>query len=170
MIRDDVRAMHAYAVADATGLVKLDAMENPFPLPEKLRDQLASLLADLPVNRYPAPRADALRDALKRTMKVPDGCDVLLGNGSDELISLVMTAVARDGASVLSLVPGFAMFELSAKLARLAPRRGTAATPTSRSTATRRSRRSRRIGPRSRSSRIRTTRPATASSGPTSRP
>src|SRR4051812_35890948 len=98
VIRDDVRAMHAYAVADATGMVKLDAMENPFTLPPELRRELGERLADVAINRYPAPRADALRATLRRVMDVPDGCDVLLGNGSDELISLVMMAIARDGA------------------------------------------------------------------------
>jgi histidinol-phosphate aminotransferase len=95
-------------------------MENPFGLPDALRDELARRLAALAVNRYPAPRADALRARLRSVMDVPDGCDVILGNGSDELISLVMMAAARDGASVLSPVPGFAMFELSTRLARLA--------------------------------------------------
>lgn len=119
VVRDDVRAMHAYAIADATGLVKLDAMENPFTLPAALQGELAARLATLALNRYPAPRADALRTALKRVMDVPDGCDVLLGNGSDELISLICMAVAGDGVSVLSLVPGFAMFALSTALARV---------------------------------------------------
>lgn len=119
VIRDDVRAMHAYAVPDATGLVKLDAMENPYALPDALREELGRRLAAVAVNRYPSPRADALRAALRGTMRVPDGCDVLLGNGSDELISLVLMAAAKDGAKVLSLVPGFAMFALSTQLARL---------------------------------------------------
>lgn len=119
VIRDDVRAMHAYAVPDATGFVKLDAMENPYALPIELRRELGARLADVELNRYPAPRADALRDTLRRAMRVPAGCDVLLGNGSDELISLACMAVARDGAKVLSLVPGFAMFALSVQLARL---------------------------------------------------
>ena len=119
VVRDDVRAMHAYAIADATGLVKLDAMENPFALPVELQRELATRLSMLALNRYPAPRADALRASIRRVMGVPDGCDVLLGNGSDELISLVCMAVAGDGVSVLSLVPGFAMFALSTQLARL---------------------------------------------------
>ena len=119
VVRDDVRAMHAYAVADATGLVKLDAMENPFGLPDALRAELARRLADVALNRYPPPRADVLRATLRRVMKVPAGCDVLLGNGSDELISLLCMAVARHGASVLSLAPGFAMFALSTAFARL---------------------------------------------------
>jgi histidinol-phosphate aminotransferase len=119
VIRDDVRAMHAYVVADANGLLKLDAMENPFALPAALRGELAQRLAAVEVNRYPAPRADALRALIRQVMQVPASCDVLLGNGSDELISLVMMAAARDGASVLSLVPGFAMFALSTRLARM---------------------------------------------------
>ncbi len=120
VIRPDIRAMHAYAVPDATGLVKLDAMENPFGLPDTLREELGRRLAALAVNRYPQPRADALRDTLRRAMQVPEGFDVLLGNGSDELIALACVAVARDDAAVLSLVPGFAMFELSARIARVA--------------------------------------------------
>ena len=119
VIRADVHAMHAYAVPDATGFVKLDAMENPFQLPGALRDELAARLAAASLNRYPAPRADALRATIRRVMHVPDGCDVLLGNGSDELISLLCMAVARDGASVLSLAPGFAMFALATQFARL---------------------------------------------------
>ena len=119
VIRDDVRAMHAYAVPDATGFVKLDAMENPYALPPALREQLGRRLAGLAINRYPMPRADGLRATIRRVMQVPDGCDVILGNGSDELIALACAVVARDGASVLSLAPGFAMFELSARIARL---------------------------------------------------
>ncbi len=119
VVRDDVRAMHAYAVPDATGFVKLDAMENPYALPTELREELGQRLAKVAMNRYPVPRADALRAAIRRVMQVPEGCDVMLGNGSDELIALACAAVARDRASVLSLVPGFVMFELSARIARL---------------------------------------------------
>jgi histidinol-phosphate aminotransferase len=119
VIREDVRAMQAYAVPDRTGLLKLDVMENPFEFPLALREALGRRLAAVEVNRYPEPRADALRSALREQMRVPAGCDLLLGNGSDELISLIVMAAARDGASVLSLVPGFAMFTMSTRLARL---------------------------------------------------
>ena len=63
IVRDDVRAMGAYHVPDATGMVKLDAMENPYPLPAILRDALGKRLADVALNRYPclALAFDALR-------------------------------------------------------------------------------------------------------------
>jgi histidinol-phosphate aminotransferase len=53
VIRDDVRAMRAYAVPDATGLIKLDAMENPFSLPIELARDLGEHLAKVALNRYP---------------------------------------------------------------------------------------------------------------------
>ena len=116
IVRDDVRAMGAYHVPDATGMVKLDAMENPYPLPAMLRDALGKRLADVALNRYPVPTADALKAQLKRVMHVPVGAEVLLGNGSDEIISLIAIAAAKPGATVLAPVPGFVMYAMSAQL------------------------------------------------------
>ncbi|CAJ0820935.1 Histidinol-phosphate aminotransferase 2 [Ralstonia wenshanensis] len=116
IVRDDVRAMGAYHVPDATGMVKLDAMENPYPLPAMLRDALGKRLAEVALNRYPVPTADALRAQLKQVMHVPAGAEVLLGNGSDEIISLIAIAAAKPGATVLAPVPGFVMYAMSAQL------------------------------------------------------
>lgn len=117
IIRDDVRAMGAYHVADSRGMVKLDAMENPYRLPPALRRELADLLAEVALNRYPVPSSEALRGELKRVMQVPAGMDVLLGNGSDEIISMLTMAVARADAKVLAPVPGFVMYAMSAQFA-----------------------------------------------------
>src|SRR5579859_2134337 len=119
IIRRDVLAMTSYPVPDASGFVKLDAMENPYPLPEPLAAALGERLAQVALNRYPAPRPAALLDKLRHAMGVPPACDVLLGNGSDEIISMMSVACARPGAKVLAPVPGFVMYEMSAKLANL---------------------------------------------------
>jgi histidinol-phosphate aminotransferase len=119
IIRRDVLAMTSYPVPDATGYVKLDAMENPFELPPALAAQLAKRLSGVALNRYPAPRPRALMDKLKRAMQVPASCDVLLGNGSDEIINMISVACAQPGAKVLAPVPGFVMYEASAQLANL---------------------------------------------------
>jgi len=119
IIRRDVLAMTSYPVPDATGFVKLDAMENPFSLPEPLAVQLGERLASVALNRYPAPRPEALLEKIKRVMGVPANCEVLLGNGSDEIISMVSMACAKPGAKVLAPVPGFVMYQLSARLANL---------------------------------------------------
>ena len=97
IIRPDVRALSAYHVQDAAGCTKLDAMENPYQLPEALRAELGRRLADVAMNRYPTPSYTALKAAICDKLGVPAGYDVVLGNGSDELISMLSVACARPG-------------------------------------------------------------------------
>ena len=117
VVRDDVRALAAYHVPDATGLVKLDAMENPYTLPPDLQRLLGDRLAEVALNRYPVPSYSALKAAIREHAEVPPGFDVMLGNGSDELIAMLSTACAKPGAKVLAPVPGFVMYAMSAQLA-----------------------------------------------------
>ena len=111
--------MTCYPVPNSTGLVKLDAMENPYRLPAKLAAELGERLADVALNRYPEPRPTVLLEKIKFAMQVPAACEVLLGNGSDELISMMSTACAKPGAKVVAPVPGFVMYAMSAKFAQL---------------------------------------------------
>jgi histidinol dehydrogenase len=117
VVRDDVIAMSAYQVPSPEGLLKLDAMENPFRLPETLRQALGERLAQALINRYPVPSYATLKARLRERMEVPDSSGLLLGNGSDELISMICTACARPGAVVLAPVPSFVMYRVSAELA-----------------------------------------------------
>jgi histidinol-phosphate aminotransferase len=119
-LRSDVQGMHAYAVQDSAGLVKLDAMENPFHLPPELQAALGERLAQVAINRYPGSRVDDLKSALARYVDLPTGCSLMLGNGSDELISLLSMACDVPGAKVLAPVPGFVMYAMSAQLQGLA--------------------------------------------------
>ncbi len=118
-IRQDVQALNTYHVPDSDGFLKLDAMENPYPLPDALRQELGQHLATVAFNRYPVPSYTGLKQAICSKLGVPAGFDVLLGNGSDELISMVSIACARPGAKVLAPLPGFVMYALSAQLAGL---------------------------------------------------
>lgn len=113
VIRDDVRAIGAYAVPDSTGLTKLDAMENPFALPPEVARELGDRLSTVPLNRYPPADPRAFKERLARAIDLPAGMSLLLGNGSDELIHLVIQACAKPGATVLSPWPSFEMYELS---------------------------------------------------------
>ena len=116
--------MHAYAVQDATGLLKMDAMENPHRLPLALQAELGQRLGALALNRYPGARVDELRAALAAHAGMPEGHALMLGNGSDELISLLAMACdvppspASQGrpATILAPVPGFVMYAMSAQL------------------------------------------------------
>lgn len=117
IIRDDIRALTAYHVPDSTGLVKLDAMENPYRLPPELRSRLAQLVEAAELNRYPDPGAGALKARLRRALAVPDSMELLLGNGSDELIQMLALAGAKPGAAVLGVEPSFVMFRMIATFA-----------------------------------------------------
>ncbi len=109
MIRNDIRQLAAYQVPDATGLVKLDAMENPHPLPDALRRKWAEHLSQVPVNRYPDADMRELREAIARREGVEPE-QVLLGNGSDELIQMAL--IAADAGACVVPHPTFVMYEL----------------------------------------------------------
>ena len=117
LVRPEILALKAYHVADAAGMVKLDAMENPYPLPQALARELAERLARVEINRYPDPRAPRLRARLAQSMRIPAGCELVLGNGSDDLIQIVTFALARPGAVMLSVEPTFVMYRMNASLA-----------------------------------------------------
>ena len=119
VIREDVRNTSAYPVTPATGMVKLDAMENPYTLPESLRQALAARLATVDLNRYPDPTAPQLRQQLRQVMDIPERHGLLLGNGSDEIIQIAIQAVAREGATVMAIEPSFVMYRISARHARV---------------------------------------------------
>ncbi len=113
-IRDEIRALSAYSVAPADGLVKLDAMENPYVLPDDLRDAIAHRVSALQVNRYPDANPEALKALLRQTMGIDPAAAMILGNGSDELIQMIALAVAKPGAVILGVEPAFVMFRMIA--------------------------------------------------------
>lgn len=110
VFRREVLALSAYKVADATGLIKLDAMENPYSWPDDIKASWLEALKDCPLNRYPDPEAKALAATLRRLNQLPDQFELLLGNGSDEIIQLLLMALPPD-ASVMAPAPGFVMYK-----------------------------------------------------------
>ena len=115
-LRRDVQGLHAYAVQPSAGLVKVDTMENPFRLPEPLQQALGERLGRVAINRYPAERTEELRSALAAYAGMPPGCSLTLGNGSDELITMLSMACDVPGAVFMAPLPGFVMYALSASL------------------------------------------------------
>lgn len=116
LVRPEILALKAYHVADAAGMVKLDAMENPYALPPALRRELAEVLARVDLNRYPEPSGRELRALIAKKMAVPQGMELLLGNGSDDLIQIITLALARPGAVMMFPAPTFVMYSMNAVL------------------------------------------------------
>lgn len=119
LLRPELLALRAYHVPPASGMVKLDAMENPYPLPETVRAEIAQQVAQAALNRYPDAAATGLKQAIRNVTALPPGMDVLLGNGSDEIIQLLALAVAKPGATLLSVEPSFVMYKMIAAFAGL---------------------------------------------------
>jgi histidinol-phosphate aminotransferase len=119
LLRAEFADMQAYHVPDTTGLIKLDAMENPyaFPgaLPEGLQQQWLETLKHVELNRYPSPQATELKKTFQQAFSLSPKLELMFGNGSDELIQLLIMAVAKPNASILTVTPSFSMYKLIAE-------------------------------------------------------
>ena len=113
-VRPQLRELTAYPVADARGLIKLDAMENPYRWPESLREAWLDQLRDAEINRYPHPQAPGVKAGLRQTMSIPNEMDLVLGNGSDELIQMIAMTLIGPGRRILSVEPSFVMYRMIA--------------------------------------------------------
>lgn len=109
-IKPEIRNMTAYHVADSQGMIKLDAMENPYDWDDAIVESWIETLRNVHLNRYPDPGADQVKQQLREVMGIPDQQDIVLGNGSDELIQLLALAVSAPGKTLLTVEPGFAMY------------------------------------------------------------
>ena len=114
LLRREILDLHAYHVPDSAGYIKLDAMENPYSVPPALRGEIAAAVAVAAINRYPDPAAVSLKEKIRGVLGLPDGMEVLLGNGSDELIQLLAMALNKPGAALLSVEPSFVMYRMIA--------------------------------------------------------
>jgi len=111
LIKSQVRKLAAYHIDETRVRIKLDAMENPFHLPEKVRTDIAAIARKTPINRYPDPSATDLKKAIGSYWKMrPE--QMILGNGSDELIQTIILAF---GGPVLIPVPTFAMYDITSR-------------------------------------------------------
>ncbi len=110
IFRRQILEMSAYKVANATNFIKLDAMENPYNLPDEIIEQWLEVLKTCELNRYPDPVANELNTIIKQVNKIPDIFKVLLGNGSDEIIQLLLMALPEN-SNVLAPEPSFVMYK-----------------------------------------------------------
>ena len=111
-VRKEILQQQAYAADVIDCRIKLDANENPFPLPPSLQEAFMACVRDVRLNRYPDAGAPRIRKRFAERYGV--GEDMLMaGNGSDELIQILCAALARRGAGLLIPVPTFAMYRIS---------------------------------------------------------
>jgi len=108
-LREDIKKLKPYTVHRYDDLIKMDANENPFDLPPELKEIICLELKKMPINRYPDGSAQELRERLAGKLAV-DPDQIVMGNGSDELIGHIITIFASPWTKVIYPVPTFSMY------------------------------------------------------------
>lgn len=114
IIKEGVLGQKAYPIESRTCRIKLDANENPYPLPPDLKERLLRKIDSLSLNRYPSAGSPEMRSSIARNLGVGDDM-ILIGNGSDELIQILLTAVKPESSGGIMIpAPTFAMYKIGA--------------------------------------------------------
>lgn len=113
LVSNHIRAQKAYHVPESEGFIKLDAMENPYVLAMELEHKWLEYLKSSDINRYPDPQGNIVKKALQKIWNTNQ--DMVLGNGSDELIQLLLMLIRAPERVVLSLHPSFVMYKIIAE-------------------------------------------------------
>ncbi|KMP11976.1 histidinol-phosphate aminotransferase [Candidatus Nitromaritima sp. SCGC AAA799-C22] len=109
MVRGKVRSLNPYHVDNINCAIQLHANENPFSPPEELLNAFAESLEKFQLNRYPDPNSQTLKNSIADRLKVKIE-NLVIGNGSDELILLLLQVFCNEGDSVIFPDPTFAMY------------------------------------------------------------
>ena len=118
-LRPALLSASAYPARDTAGMLRLDAMENPYPLPDEVRVAWLGQLIGTNLNHYPDNQAWHLCEVLRAYWQVPPELMLLPGNGSDELIQLVHLALAGKERVALAPEPTFGVYRMTAEAAGL---------------------------------------------------
>lgn len=116
MIRKTIKGMKAYGVDNRRYDIKIDANESNYNIFEEIMPEIWSRVMEEDINRYPDSEATALRGAISRFIGVAPG-EILCGNGSDELIKMIIDSFVNPGEWVLSHSPTFSMYGMATRIA-----------------------------------------------------
>ena len=118
LFHQPIRKLKAYQVQAAEDLIKLDAMESPFGFDPSLLQQWTERLRTVEVNLYPDPHAQRLKERLRKVFEIPNNLEIVVGNGSDELLQLIQLAVGGVARTVMAPQPSFVMYQIIAQYTR----------------------------------------------------
>jgi len=112
-VSEVVKSFKPYKVLEGDYKIWLDKNENPFDIPTEIKEEILEELKNIPFNRYPHITADPLREKIAEFLGFEKG-NIIVGNGSDELISLILKLFEGDHIVISS--PTFGMYDFFAKL------------------------------------------------------
>jgi histidinol-phosphate aminotransferase len=114
LIKPEVLALEGYRVAIPPHTIKLNQNESPWDLPEAIKEASLERLRSSTWSRYPRQVPEKLHAELRKSLKLPVEIDILVGNGSNELIQTLLMATIERGAEVVIPVPTFTLYRLLA--------------------------------------------------------
>ncbi|MEM7007553.1 MAG: histidinol-phosphate transaminase [Thermodesulfobacteriota bacterium] len=111
-VSPEIREISPYHVPAIDCKIKLDGNESPFELSNSVKSKVEKAISDLAIHRYPDPEAHKLIELISKVTEFSkDG--ILLGNGSDELIGMLITTLANGSGKILCPSPTFSMYKLT---------------------------------------------------------
>ena len=114
MVKKNIRELKAYKPEEILCPIRMEANENPFTINSSLKERVLESISRISLNRYP----DSLATDLRKQISAKSGIkpeNIIVGNGSDELIQMLITAFCENEDKVLFPVPTFSMFGIIAK-------------------------------------------------------
>ncbi|MBR5190842.1 MAG: histidinol-phosphate transaminase [Clostridia bacterium] len=115
-LNDKVKNLTPYEPISGTYEIRLDANESFLTFPKEIEDEMVEALKNSALNRYPDPNATKLVEGFSKYFNINPEC-VTAGNGSDEIISVIMNAFLQKGDKILTLEPDFSMYRFYAEIA-----------------------------------------------------
>ena len=114
LVKEKVQSLKAYHVENIDCEIKLHANENSFPLPPEILKQFEEVFQSTELNRYPDPDCGPLKQTLAKRLNVAPE-NLAIGNGSDELIQILLQVFCDPGETVGFPDPTFAMYAIIAQ-------------------------------------------------------
>ena len=112
-LRPEIISLRPYESVAIPGNIKMDANENPFPWPQGMKEELFA--SGLEFNRYPDGMAAELRESIAAYAGA-ERENILVGNGSDEIIQILLNTFAGPGRTMLIHPPTFSMYAAAARI------------------------------------------------------
>lgn len=108
-LNDKIKNLVPYDPIAGEYRIRLDANESMFPLSDEMLAQMQNAVASVNYNRYPDPTAKQLRETYADLYGI-DPELITCGNGSDELLGILVGAFCEAGDKLLTVAPDFSMY------------------------------------------------------------
>ncbi len=117
-IRSNIRSMAGYTPGEqfnAPDIVKLNTNENPYPPSPRVFEAIRASLTGDKLRKYPQPFGDDFRKAAGRALNI-DPDSILIGNGSDDILTILTRAFVPEGGLIASPTPSYVLYKSLAEI------------------------------------------------------